>query len=87
MIPDNERGEGKAPNVLTRLWWLIYGPPVYANRGWRYWREGLYIWLGKRLPAGLVFRAASQLRDFADERGLSTLDIVEAQSEWLREKM
>lgn len=60
--------------------------PFY-NRGWRYWREGFYIWLGKRLPAGLVFFATNQLLEFADEEGIPSYDIVNAQSYWFTEKM
>lgn len=77
----------QTPNILKRLWWKIWGAPVYSDRGLRYWREGFYMWLGKRLPAGLVFRATDQLIEFAEERGLHTYDIIEAQSYWLTEKM
>lgn len=55
----------------------------YYYRGWRYWQEGFYIWLGKRLPAGLVFYATNQLREYAEDQGLPVYDILEAQSAWL----
>ena len=60
---------------------------MYYHHGWRYWLEGFYMWLGKRLPPGLVFRATDQLLEYADEKGLETYDIVEAQSLWLTDKM
>lgn len=59
----------------------------YYYRGMRWLLEGFYIWLGKRLPAGLVFHATNQLVRFADEKELPTYDILEAQSYWLTEKM
>jgi hypothetical protein len=59
----------------------------YYYRGWRWYLEGLYVWLGKRLPAGLVFYATNQLLEYAQSEGMETLDIVEAQSNWLIDKM
>lgn len=59
----------------------------YYYRGFRFLLEGFYMWLGKRLPPGLVFRATNQLLEFAEEKGLRTYDIIEAQSAWLSEKM
>jgi hypothetical protein len=59
----------------------------YYHRGGRWFLEGFYIWLGKRLPAGLVFYATNQLLEYAESEGMNTLDIVEAQSNWLIDKM
>lgn len=90
MIPDDdpitEAGE-TTPPLYKRVWWAVYGSPYYYNRGFAYWRESFYMWLGKRLPAGLVSRAAHELMVFGDERGLRTYDIAEVVSYWDDEKV
>lgn len=59
----------------------------YYHRGWRYLLEGFYIWLGKRLPPGLVFYASVQFNDFAFEHDMPDYHLCEIQSAWLDEKM
>ncbi len=69
------------PEVQDDIQWPYY------HRGWRYLLEGFYIWLGKRLPPGLVFYASIQLYDFAYEHDLPTNDLADIHSAWLGEKM
>lgn len=60
---------------------------MFYYRGLQYWLEGFYIWLAPRLPAGLIFRASSEVLKYADEQGIETNDMLEAQSLWLIDKM
>lgn len=87
MYHELEEWEIATPPLYKRLWWAFWGSPVTYHHGWRYWLESLYMWLGKRLPPGLVFYATHQLVEFAEERGMRTYDILEAQSDWLIEKV
>lgn len=63
---------------------------MYHYKGWRWFLEGFYMWLGKRLPAGLVYRASSRMLEYADQQGLQPHEIagfMEVQSLWLTDKM
>lgn len=60
---------------------------TYYYHGLRYWLEGFYMWLAPRLPAGLIYRASDEVLRYADEQGLDTHDMLEAQSLWLIDKM
>lgn len=60
---------------------------MYYYKGWRWFLEGFYMWLGKRLPAGLVYRASIQMSEYAEEKGMNLYEFIEVQSLWLTDKM
>lgn len=82
MYHDLEEWEITTPPLYLRVWWWFWGSPAYYNRGWRYWREGLYMWIADRLPADIVSRVAMRLILFADERNLRSSDIANVVSYW-----
>jgi hypothetical protein len=77
-------------------WWQIIPPYIrgvlgwnsmYASKGIPFILEGFYIWFGKRMPPGMVFYATHQLVEYARENNMETDAILEAQSNWLIDKM
>jgi len=50
-------------DTVTDTWPFYY-------RGWRYWLEGFYRWLGKRLPPYLAQCASHQLLEYAEQQNM-----------------
>ncbi len=91
---DNEEPIGDF--VEQWAWWQLIPPYIrgvmgfnsaYASRGVPFILEGFYIWIAKRIPPGLVFYATNQLLEYAIENNMKADDILEAQSNWMIDKM
>ncbi len=79
---DIEESQFVTPPLYLRVWWRFWGSPATYHHGWRYWREGLYMWIAARLPAEIVSRAAMRMVGFADDQGIPSYDIVNVASYW-----